>query len=46
MTEQLYQTDSYVRDFQARVTAVEGQAVALGDYRGRPVLLVFLRHLG
>jgi len=29
MTEQLYQTDSYVRDFQARVTAVEGQAVAL-----------------
>lgn len=25
---------------------VEGQAVALGDYRGQPVLLVFLRHLG
>jgi peroxiredoxin len=23
-----------------------GQPMALGDYRGRPVLLVFLRHLG
>jgi misacylated tRNA(Ala) deacylase len=29
MTEQLYQTDSYVREFDAVVTAVEGQAVAL-----------------
>jgi len=25
---------------------LEGQPVALSDYRGRPVLLVFLRHLG
>jgi misacylated tRNA(Ala) deacylase len=29
MTEQLYQTDSYLREFEAEVTAVEGQAVAL-----------------
>ncbi|HSJ54757.1 MAG TPA: alanyl-tRNA editing protein [Anaerolineae bacterium] len=29
MTEQLYQTDSYVREFEAAVTATEGQAVAL-----------------
>jgi misacylated tRNA(Ala) deacylase len=29
MTEQLYQTDSYVREFDALVTAVEGQNVAL-----------------
>ncbi|RPI50949.1 MAG: alanyl-tRNA editing protein [Chloroflexi bacterium] len=29
MTEQLYQTDSYIREFEAVVTAVEGQAVAL-----------------
>jgi misacylated tRNA(Ala) deacylase len=29
MTEQLYQTDSYIREFEAAVTAVEGQAVAL-----------------
>jgi misacylated tRNA(Ala) deacylase len=29
MTEQLYQTDSYVQEFDAVVTAVEGQAVAL-----------------
>jgi misacylated tRNA(Ala) deacylase len=29
MTEQLYQTDSYIREFEALVTAVEGQAVAL-----------------
>jgi misacylated tRNA(Ala) deacylase len=29
MTEQLYQTDSYIREFDAVVTAVDGQAVAL-----------------
>ncbi len=29
MTELLYQTDSYLREFDATVTAVEGQAVAL-----------------
>ena len=29
MTEALYQTDSYLQDFDARVTAVDGQAVAL-----------------
>jgi len=29
MTEQLYQTDSYVKEFDAIVTAVEGQSVAL-----------------
>jgi misacylated tRNA(Ala) deacylase len=29
MTEQLYQTDSYVKEFDAAVTAVDGQAVAL-----------------
>jgi misacylated tRNA(Ala) deacylase len=29
MTQQLYQTDSYIREFEAVVTAVEGQAVAL-----------------
>jgi misacylated tRNA(Ala) deacylase len=29
MTEQLYQTDSYLREFDAVVTAVDGQAVAL-----------------
>jgi misacylated tRNA(Ala) deacylase len=29
MTEQLYQTDSYIREFDAVVTAVEGQAVTL-----------------
>ncbi|MBE2234722.1 MAG: redoxin domain-containing protein [Anaerolinea sp.] len=28
------------------LTTLEGQSVALRDYRGRPVLLVFLRHLG
>ena len=25
---------------------LDGEPVALGDLRGRPVLLVFLRHLG
>jgi misacylated tRNA(Ala) deacylase len=29
MTEQLYQNDSYVQEFEARVTAVESRAVAL-----------------
>jgi misacylated tRNA(Ala) deacylase len=29
MTEQLYQTDSYIREFEAVVTATDGQAVAL-----------------
>jgi misacylated tRNA(Ala) deacylase len=29
MTEQIYQTDSYVKEFDAVVTAVDGQAVAL-----------------
>jgi len=29
VTEHLYQTDSYLREFEAVVTAVEGQAVAL-----------------
>jgi misacylated tRNA(Ala) deacylase len=29
MTQQLYQTDSYVREFDATVTAVDGRAVAL-----------------
>ena len=29
VTEQVYQRDSYVREFDARVTGVEGQAVAL-----------------
>ncbi len=29
-----------------RLTAITGQNVALSDYRGQPVLLVFLRHLG
>jgi misacylated tRNA(Ala) deacylase len=29
MTEALYQTDSYLREFEATVTAVEGNAVAL-----------------
>lgn len=29
MTEALYQTDSYMREFEATVTAVEGHAVAL-----------------
>jgi len=29
VTELLYQTDSYVREFEAAVTAVDGQAVAL-----------------
>jgi misacylated tRNA(Ala) deacylase len=29
MTEQLYQTDSYLKEFEAVVTAVEGQAVDL-----------------
>jgi misacylated tRNA(Ala) deacylase len=29
MTEQLYQTDSYVKEFEATVTAADGQAVAL-----------------
>jgi len=29
MTEQLYQVDSYIRQFEAVVTAVDGQAVAL-----------------
>ncbi len=26
--------------------AVEGGQVSLADFRGRPVLLIFLRHLG
>jgi misacylated tRNA(Ala) deacylase len=29
MTEALYHTDAYLKEFDARVTAVEGQAVAL-----------------
>jgi misacylated tRNA(Ala) deacylase len=29
MTEQLYQTDSYLKEFEATVTATDGQAVAL-----------------
>ena len=29
MTEHLYQTDSYLREFDAVVTGVDGQAVAL-----------------
>jgi Ser-tRNA(Ala) deacylase AlaX len=29
MTEQLYQHDSYLKDFDAVVTAVEGQTVSL-----------------
>ena len=29
MTEELYQMDSYLRDFDAKVTAIDGQAVAL-----------------
>lgn len=29
MTELLYQTDAYIKEFSAQVTAVEGQAVAL-----------------
>jgi peroxiredoxin len=28
------------------LTTVEGAPVTLGDYRGQPLLLVFLRHLG
>jgi len=28
------------------LTTLDGQAVSLSDYRGQPVLLVFLRHLG
>ena len=28
------------------LTTLEGQPVALSDYRGQPLLLVFLRHLG
>ncbi len=28
------------------LTTLAGQSVALSDYRGQPVLLVFLRHLG
>lgn len=28
------------------LTTLAGQPVALSDYRGQPVLLVFLRHLG
>ena len=28
------------------LTTLEGQTVALSDYRGQSVLLVFLRHLG
>lgn len=28
------------------LTTLEGKPVALSDYRGQPVLLVFLRHLG
>ena len=29
MTELLYQTDAYLKDFEAKVIAVEGNAVAL-----------------
>ena len=29
MTEPLYHTDAYVKEFDATVTAVDGQAVAL-----------------
>ena len=29
-----------------RLPALDGPDVALSDYRGRPVVLVFLRHLG
>lgn len=29
-----------------QLPALHGDAVALDAYRGRPVLLVFLRHLG
>ncbi len=29
MTEELYQTDSYLREFEAMVTAADGQAVTL-----------------
>jgi peroxiredoxin len=29
-----------------KLTTLEGQTIALSDYRGQPVLLVFLRHLG
>jgi len=28
------------------LATIGGQSVALNDYRGQPVLLVFLRHLG
>lgn len=28
------------------LTTLAGQSVALNNYRGQPVLLVFLRHLG
>ncbi len=28
------------------LATLAGQRVALSDYRGQPVLLVFLRHLG
>ena len=28
------------------LTTIAGQSVALNDYRGQSVLLVFLRHLG
>ena len=29
-----------------QLPALDGSLVSLSDYRGRPVLLVFLRHLG
>ena len=29
-----------------KLTNLEGQIVALSDYRGQTVLLIFLRHLG
>lgn len=29
-----------------RLVGLDGRPVALSDLRGRPVLLVFLRHLG
>ena len=28
------------------LNTLDGQPLALSDYRGQPVLLVFLRHLG
>jgi len=29
-----------------RLPGLDGSPIALSDYRGRPVVLVFLRHLG